>query len=291
MFRRTPLAAALLLLAAATVTHAAASLTAEQIADKNAAARGGLAAWKAVQTLTLEGKLDAGGTENHELPFVAKFQRPHKTRMEVVFNNQTSVQVFDGSQGWKVRPFLNRNEVEPYTPSELKSAQAEDDLDGPLIDYAAKGSKISVVGMEAVEGKPAYHLKLTNKAGVTRNIWVDANTFLEVKIDGEPRVLDGRPHPVEVYYREYQPEQGLMVPHLVETEVQGVKVNHKMHIAQVAVNARYDAAVFQKPTLAGPAGPISPIIPPQAAAEKAAANAAASAALSADKAAAAPKKP
>ncbi len=271
MSRLSLAAGCLLSLAAVAASHAATSYTAEQIAEKNATARGGLKAWQAVQTLTLSGQIDAGGKDNHQLPFVMKLQRPHKSRMEVVFNNQTAVQVFDGTQGWKVRPFLNRNDVEPYTPEQVKSAAADDDLDGPLIDYAAKGSKIALLGQEPVEGHAAYKLKLTGRDGSERTVWVDANTFLELKIDGAPRVLDGRPHKVAIYYREFQPEHGLMIPHLVETAVEGVKEKHKMQISQVAVNEKFPDAQFQKPQpapLAAPASPIIPVSPPAAAPAK-----------------------
>ena len=139
-------------LAAATSSQAQVAMSASQIVDKNIAARGGLSAWHAVQTLTMEGTLDAGGKVNHALPFVMKLKRSHKSRLEIVFNDQASVQVYDGNQGWKVRPFLNRNEVEPYTKAEANSAAATDELDGPLVDYAAKGTKVALVGNESVEG-------------------------------------------------------------------------------------------------------------------------------------------
>ena len=247
MPRSKILAACLLSLATVAASAATGPLTAEQIVDKNVEARGGLKAWRAVQNLTLSGKIDAGGKESHELPFVLRLQRPNKTRMEVVFNGQTAVQVFDGTHGWKVRPFLNRSDVENYTPEQLKAAASEDMLDGPLVDYAAKGGKVASEGIEAVEGKPAYHLKVTNRAGVQRNLWVDANTFLEVKIDGEPRILDGKPHKVAIYYRTFKNEHGLLVPGVTETVVEGVKASHKMTVEQVSVNEQLDDALFQKP--------------------------------------------
>jgi outer membrane lipoprotein-sorting protein len=261
MLRHSLLAACLLSLAVVAASEAATALSAEQIVDKNVAARGGLSAWHAVQTMTVSGKLDAGGKDNHQLAFVMKLKRPNKSRMEVVFNDQTAVQVYDGSQGWKLRPFLNRSEVEPYTAEQVKSAAAQDELDGPLIDYAAKGSKVALVGSDVVEGHAAYKLKLTSRAGVQRNLWIDANTFLELKIDGEPRMLDGRPRKVAVYYRDYQSEHGLTTPRLLETAVEGVKVNHKMQISQVTVNDTLDDALFQKPLAAASAVPAAPVAP------------------------------
>jgi hypothetical protein len=240
--------------AAAAAAPSPARLSVDQIVDRNIAARGGLTAWRAVKTLTIAGELDAGGKPNHTLPYVLKEKRPIKSRLEIVFKDQTSLQVYDGTQGWKVRPFLNRNEVETYTPAETKSA-AEQDLDGPLVDYAAKGRQIALSGTELVEGHPAYKLKLTLKSGEKRNLWIDAGSFLELKMDGEPRKLDGKMHNVAVYFRDYKVEHGLTVPHLQETAVEGVKVRYKMTITHVAVNEPLDDAQFQKPQLASLAVP------------------------------------
>src|SRR5262249_13842623 len=118
------------------------TLTAAQIVDRNVAARGGLAAWHAVDTLAMSGQMDAGGKPNVDLPYVMKMKRGHKSRLEITFREQTAVQVYDGNQGWKVRPFLNRNEVEPYTAAEAKAAAEFEELDGPLIDFAKKGTKV-----------------------------------------------------------------------------------------------------------------------------------------------------
>jgi hypothetical protein len=237
--------------------HAPASLSADQIVERNVAARGGLAAWRAAKTLTIAGEMDAGGKPNHALPFVLKEKRPRKSHLEIVFKDQTSVQVYDGTQGWKVRPFLNRNEVESYTPAEMKSAAAEQDLDGPLVDYAAKGTQIAVAGTEPVEGHPAYKLKLTLRNGDKRLLWIDAGSFLELKMEGEPRKLDGRLRKVAVYFRDYKTEHGLTTPRVQETAVEGVKQTYKMTVTKVAVNEALDDALFQKPQLSALAMPVS----------------------------------
>ncbi|WP_231408855.1 outer membrane lipoprotein-sorting protein [Ralstonia solanacearum] len=236
--------------AAAADAASAGRLSAAQIAERNVAARGGLQAWRAVNTMVMAGQIEAGGKKNTALPFVMTMKRPHKNRFEIQFQGQTALQVYDGSQGWKVRPFLGRNEVNPYTPDELKSAAASAELDGPLMDYASKGTQIAVQGVETVEGHGAYKLKLTMKDGSTRHLWIDASTFLDIKTDGEPRRLDGKMHDVAVYFRDYRIEHGLKVPHVLETAVQGVKQTHKITIERVTVNAPADDALFAKPQLA-----------------------------------------
>lgn len=225
-------------------------LTAAQIVDRNVAARGGLEAWRSVSTLTLSGRLEAGGKKNSELPFVMRMKRSHMSRLEIRFQDKTAIQVYDGKEGWKVRPFLGRDDAEPFTPAEAKAATAWEELDGPLVDYAKKGTRVELVGMEPVEEHKAYKLKLTMKNGEVRHVWVDAANFLELKMDGEPRKMDGKIRNVSIYFRDYKPENGLNVPHTLETVVDNSKLPHRMTIEKVAVNKPIEDALFAKPPLA-----------------------------------------
>jgi hypothetical protein len=238
------------------------AMSAAQIVERNVAARGGKAAWEAVQTMTWKGKMGAGGTtyetvtpkgqleQKHRdetlLNFTLDFKRPLKSRLELEFDGKTAVQVYDGTQGWKLRPFLGRNNWDAFTPEELREASMAPALDGFLIDSAAKGAKIESAGTDMVDSHPAYKLKVTRKDGHARYVWVDASTFLDVKIDGDPRKLDGHPHPVAVYLKDYKRDQGLMIPHLQETVVQGVRGSEKITIESVVVNPKLDDSRFQK---------------------------------------------
>ena len=270
-------------LLAAGDTPTGANLSAAAIVDRNVAARGGLQAWRAVQTLSLEGKLGAGGNrratlpvppqqgkmpnlsgisqrpvDEVQLPFVMELKRPRKMRVELAFKGDTAIQVFDGANGWKLRPFLNRRVVEPYTAEEMKSASMQADLDGPLVDYAAKGTKIELDGIEKVEDRDTYKLKLTMNNGQSIHVWIDAQSFLEAKIEGQPRRMDGEYRPVEVYYRDYRPVNGLQIPYVLETRVLpltqkalGVRNTpvppEKIVIEKVAVNPKLDESLFTKP--------------------------------------------
>src|SRR5579864_6480795 len=269
------------LVLAANAPSAPAGLSAAQIVDKNVAARGGLQAWRAVQTLSLQGRMGAGGNqravlpvpmqnpkevvntltrrpaEETQLPFLMEMKRPRKVRVELQFKGQTAVQVYDGTNGWKLRPFLNRHEVEPYSEEELKIASHQEDLDGPLLDYAAKGSHVELDGTEKVEGRATYKIKVTEKTGYTFHVWVDAETFLEAKIEGQPHRLDGVEHPVEVYYRDYRTVDGLQIPFVLETRVLSVAKNavglrdtpvppEKIVIDKVVVNPKVEEKLFSK---------------------------------------------
>lgn len=276
----TGLALAALVARAADMTPAPAKLSAVTIVEKNVEARGGLQAWRSIQTMTMEGKLGAGGNqraaltqpvskldqkiipqrpaEEAKLPFLMELKRARKMRFELQFNGQTALQVYDGANGWKLRPYLNRRVVEPFTPEELKSASMQADLDGPLVDYAAKGTRVELDGAEKVDGRDTYRLKLTLKNGQAMHVWIDAQTFLEVKMEGQPRRLDGTYHPVEIYFRDYRSVNGLQIPHLLESKVLPVAKTalglkdtpvptEQIIIDKVVINPKLDESLFGKP--------------------------------------------
>ena len=56
------------LVQAANTPPARPNLYADQIVEQNVAARGGLQAWRAVKTLSFEGKMGAGGNQRATLP-------------------------------------------------------------------------------------------------------------------------------------------------------------------------------------------------------------------------------
>jgi hypothetical protein len=181
-----------------------------------------------------------------QLPFVMDLKRPNKMRFEIEFRGDTAVQAYDGANGWKLRPFLGRHEVEPFTPEEMKQAAQQQDLDGFLIDYAAKGTKVEADGMDKVNGHNAYKLRLALKDGQVRHVWVDAKTFLEAKIDGTRR-MDGKPRQVATYFRDYKSVKGLKIPFTMETSVEGVKDSEKIAIQQVELNPKVMDAQFARP--------------------------------------------
>lgn len=256
-------------------------LSLQQIIDRNIAARGGAPAWRAVNTLAMSGTMDAGfklpdptkmAEDLHHpaaprkrfrpeltkpvadaeapqmitLPFLMDFRRPRMTRVEIKFKDQTALQVYDGTNGWKVRPYIGRHQVEPFSAEELRIATEQLALDGPLVDYAAKGIIVDKMGAEQVDGRDAYKLRLTLKGGQVRNLWIDAQTFLDAKIDSS-RLHGNRQQNIATLMSDYRNVQGLQIPFHLENRVEGVKIPQRLMIEQVSVNPPLKDSLFAKP--------------------------------------------
>ncbi|HEY6095065.1 MAG TPA: hypothetical protein VIU93_08970 [Gallionellaceae bacterium] len=242
------LAAFILMVADAGELRAEPELDASQIVEKNVAARGGLEAWRKIQTMVWVGHIESENAPGPSLPFVLELKRPDKTRFEIKAQNQMSIRIFDGTHGWKLRPARNgQPEVQPYTAEELSFAQNGNGIDGPLMDFHAKGIAVTLDGIDEIEGHKAYRLSVKLPSGVSHHVWIDAQTFLEVKYDRESRNAFGMTGTVSVFYRNYQAIEGLQIPLLLETGAGAAKAMDKMVIDRIVLNPALDDRTFAKP--------------------------------------------
>jgi hypothetical protein len=177
-------------------------------------------------------------------------RRPNQTRFSVDPQGQPGMRIFDGSNGWKMRPARNGSaDVQPYTIEELKAARDGTGLDGPLIDYQAKGIVVALDGEDSVDGQPAYRLLLKLPSGSRQHVWVDAKSFLDVRSDREAVDKQGRPGIVWTSYRNFQSVDGLQIPLTIERSAAGAKVMDRMVIDRVVLNPDIDAQAFAKPNV------------------------------------------
>ncbi|MEP6883297.1 MAG: hypothetical protein ABJC66_00980 [Gammaproteobacteria bacterium] len=243
--------------AATAATHApqAAARTAAEVIERNVAARGGLQAWRKVNTMVWLGHLErAGSKEGQQIPFAMQLKRPNLTRFELKQQFDHFTRIFDGNHGWKVRPASDgRPETKSFSPAEVTFAQTEYVIDGPLIDYQIKGVTAALDGLDSVDGRKAYRLSLKLPSGAERKLWIDAATYLEIRMDRPATnpLVAGKP--VSMYYRDYRAEDGLQIPHTVETRASsdqsGAESADRLVIDRVIVNSTLDDNTFMPPAV------------------------------------------
>jgi hypothetical protein len=226
------------------------SLSAQQIIERNVAARGGLERWRAVGTMAWVGHIESAHAPVPNMRFTLEQQRPNKTRFEVDALGQKAVRVFDGTRGWKLRPAQNGGlpDAQPLAAEELKFARAGQGIDGPLIDSAAKGNLVTLEGLDEIEGHTAYRLEVRVFAGERDRLWVDAKSFLDIRCD---RVVDGPTglprKVVSLLYRDYKTFEGLKMPSVIETSGDAHSPPDRMVIEQVVLNPPLDSWAFVNP--------------------------------------------
>jgi len=199
------------------VSAQAAELTVADVLAKNAEAKGGLDKIKALKSAKFTGKLQMGGME---LPFTMTSARPEKLRVEFTVQGMTGVQAYDGTMGWAVMPFMGKKDPEPMTDDMLKQIKEQADFDGPLVDAEKKGNKIELLGKEKIEGTDAYKLKVTKKDGTEQNFFLDAESFLEIKVEAK-QMVQGQEIEGETVLGNYQEVGGLLFPMSIESKAKG----------------------------------------------------------------------
>jgi outer membrane lipoprotein-sorting protein len=225
-----------------------ARLSAEQIVARNVAVRGGLEAWHSVQTMVWLGHIESTHATVPSMLFMLSQKRPNKMRFEINAMGDKSLRVFDGAQGWRLRPAHGQPDVQPFSIDEVRFAQGSAGIDGPLIDYAAKGSTVSLAGVDQIEKRKAYHLLVRTASGETQHVWVDTETFLEVRYDRSAGGVAGNaPRTVSVVYRDYKITDGLQIPSIIETGAGPGSTPDRMVIERVAVNPPLEDRTFAEP--------------------------------------------
>jgi outer membrane lipoprotein-sorting protein len=233
----------LLTLAAAAVSPAAGAQTVDELIAKNVEARGGLDKMKAVQAVRMSGKMTMG--PGIEAPISLEIKRPANIRMEFTIQGMTGVQAYDGKSGWSINPF-GKKEPEPMSPEDLKEVQEQADIDGPLVDYKAKGHAVELVGKEKVEGSDAYKLKITLRGGDVRHVYLDADSYLEIKAESK-RMIRGSEVEVESTIGDYKEVGGLLYPHSIENGAKGRPEKQNIVVDKIEVNPPLDDARFKMP--------------------------------------------
>ena len=223
---------------------ALAAQTLEDIVARHIAARGGRDALAAVRTLRMTGRASAGAGQDAVV--TREIARPGQIRTEFAFQGTLGVYAWDGSAGWRVSPLDGSFAPEPLAPEQAAATAEQADIDGPLVDWKAKGHAVELVGTEALPGGPAHRLRLTLKSGVGRQVWVDAATGLVVRTLGT-RTLRGREVALETDFSDYRATSGVRFARAIETGVPGRPRRLRIVVESVETNVLMDESRFRVP--------------------------------------------
>jgi hypothetical protein len=246
------LAACICCRAVAGTPDAAPELTAEQIVEKNVAARGGLEAWRDVETMVWIGHVETGTATGTRVPFVLEMKRPNKTRFTINAPQQVSMRMFDGKNGWKLRSTNSgQQDLQPYSADEAAFALDGQVIEGPLMDWRAKGSAVVLEGVGEIAGSKAYRLGVKLPSGASYHVWLDARSFLEIRSERESRNAFGRSGSAARQYRNYHSVDGLQIPFLIENNTETGKIPDRMVIDRILLNPPLEDQIFAKPLASG----------------------------------------
>ncbi len=221
--------------------------TVDEIIARHIAAQGGLAKLKAIQSIRMTGNFETGGMQ---AGFTQVFKRPMKMRLDLSVQGLTMTQAYDGQRGWQIVPFTGKKDPEPMTGDELKNAQEQADIDGPLVDYKSKGNTVELIGKEKVADKESYHLKVTLKNGSERDLYLDATTFLGLKTSAKT-TMRGTEVELESMLDDYRDVNGLKFPFSIEQhQIGGEGPSQKITFTKIELDPPLQDSIFKMPAAA-----------------------------------------
>ena len=217
--------------------------TVDEIISKNVQAHGGIDKLKSVHSLRTTSKFSQG---SFRADFRQENKRAGKVREEFIVQGLAQVQAYDGKTGWQVSPFSGRKDPELLSQDDLKSLVVDADIDGPLVDYKEKGHKAELVGHDSMEGTDCFKVKLSMKNGDVRYYYLDADSFLELKVEIQTTIR-GALQESELYYGDYEQVNGIYYPFAIEQAQKGSSSRAQFSVEKIEQNVPLEDAHFSMP--------------------------------------------
>jgi len=208
-------------------------------------ARGGLAKIRAIKTLRQTGRIFEG--QGREALVVREVMPPGRIRVQFTIQGVTAVFVSNGTTGWKVSPFEDDMALKELPDEVTHEAIEQADIEGPLVDWKAKGHQVEFAGNETVNGRAAYKLKLTLNSGTVRYEYIDAASHFEVRADST-RQVKGRDLQIETTFTDHQKTGGVLFPRRIEIAAEGRPQHARVVVDKVEVNPTLSDALFERPS-------------------------------------------
>lgn len=218
--------------------------TVDEIIQKNLEAKGGIDKISAIKSGKATGKMLNQGME---MGFTMWFKKPDKIRMELSFSGKQMIFAYDGNVAWQISPFTGSTDPQEMTGEMAENIKENiETLNDPFIDYEKKGHKIEFIGKDELEGTDVLKLKITLKSGKENTIFIDAETFIELKTASVRTMDNGQEISTETVHGDYKPVAGVMMAHSMGIVTNGQK-SGEMIFELIEPNAELENDTFSMP--------------------------------------------
>jgi len=234
--------------AALCLCSSAGALTVDEIVAKHTEARGGAEKIQALRSMRFTGRVQFGGRRDFKL--VAAWgevvKRPGMIRDETTLQGLTSVQAFDGKEGWSMNPFQGRRDPQWISADEARGRAQDADFEGPLFRYKEKGTRLEYLGTEDIDGTAALKLRASLKDGDVFYVYLDPEYFLEIQRT-MVRHIRGAEQITETDYGSYGQVAGVWIPFSIESGRKGGPRGIHFTIDAAEANIEVNDEIFKFP--------------------------------------------
>lgn len=209
--------------------------TADEIIQKHLTAIGGLDNWKKITSLKITGIINTNGSERTVTITTLKGKG---WRMEISMNGMVNYRTLTTTEGWVYFPTRGQAKPEAMTTEDVKKSQDQLEIGGPLVDYQAKGNKVTYLGKDDVEGTECYKLKVVNANGKEETIYIDASNYYNIRTVSKIN-SNGKEQEVTTNYGNFQQlPEGIVF-------AMSSGGNRPMEIKTIEINKPVDENIFK----------------------------------------------
>ena len=217
--------------------------TADEIVGKHIDALGGKAVVSGIKSVVMESTVDVG--DMGQATSTTYIINGKAFKNESDFNGMKIIQVVTDKSGWSVNPPVGQTTPVALTDEQVKTGQAQTQVGGPLVDYAAKGYKVELIGKDTAGGVTDYKLRLTGLTGVEPTYYISGKTWM---LDKEVDKINAQGQEVETTttYSDYKKADGGYV-YAGTRSVKLPQLTLTITNKKVEVNKEIDPKIFDMP--------------------------------------------
>jgi hypothetical protein len=213
--------------------------TADEIVSKHVAAIGGKDAISQVKSVYAENSVTMMGGDN---PSTTMIVDGVGYKNETEFNGTKIVQCYTDRGGWTINPMAGAANATPMPDDVYNAGKGQVNIGGALYDYAAKGSKIELLGKDG----SAYKIKLTSKENVEAVYLIDSTSYFVTSVVSKGKMQD-QDVDITTKFSDYRKtDLGYVIPYAIDLDIGG-QFTLTIAVKKVELNKTIDPAVFAMP--------------------------------------------
>lgn len=213
--------------------------TADEIVNKYVEALGGKDKLEQINSIKMDNTTQVMGTEGPSTIYGVKGTG---YRVESEVNGQKMIQVFTDKGGWQLNPFMGATTPTAMPEEMYKQGKSKLDLTGPLVNYAAKGYKVELLGKDG----NAYKLKITGGDQGEMIAYIDTATYMMTKLTASGTFM-GQSTEIASSFSNYKKgDLGITFPYQIEISYGG-QFSITNTVNKIEINKPVDPKIFDMP--------------------------------------------